>query len=209
MRCYLKPLCPIEKKMEKLIKKLNWRLTCYQIFFCDRVYESVDKWLYETQFELDEGNCILTVYVTIRDIDSGPFSHCLACVSIKYGYDECAEGVYKRSVGYRIQYCECEHSVSCYLRFNDIYNKIFTYMFGYVRCNDNIINIDHASVTYCVERCEQNYSVLISPHLVYKLLVYFQRLKRAILHMDMLCHCGHYNICKCGLTKKQLGWEDD
>ena len=103
MRCFLKPLGALEKKLEKLVKKLNWRLTCYQIFFYDRVYESVDKWLYETQFEMDEGNCILTVYVLVRDIDSGPFAHCLASVTIKYGYDECAEGVYKRSVGYHIQ----------------------------------------------------------------------------------------------------------
>ena len=204
MRCFLKPLCPIEKKLEKLVKKLNWRLTCYQIFFYDRVYESVDKWLYETHFDLDAPNCILTVYVTIRDIDSGPFTHCLACISIKYGYDECEDGVYKRSVGYRIQYCECEHNVSSYLRFNDIYRKIFLYMFDHVRCNVDIVNVDDSSVISCVEMCEQNYSVLVSPHLVYKLLVYFQRLKRAMLQMDMLCLCREYNICKCGITKQQL-----
>jgi hypothetical protein len=62
-----------------------------------------------------------------------------------------------------------------------------------------------SSVMRCVERCEQNYSVLVSQHLVYKLLVYFQRLKRAILQMDMLCSCSEYNICECGLTKQQLG----
>jgi hypothetical protein len=184
-------------------------VSCYQIFFCDRVYEAADKWLYETQFDLDEENCILTVYLTIKDIDSSPFSHSLACIYIKYGYDECEEGVYKRSVGYRIQCYECEHSVTCYLRFHDIYHKIFTYMFGQVQCNENIMNIEHFSVTYLVKYCEQMYSVLISPHLVFKLLIYFQRLKRAMLNMDMLCHCPHFNICQCGLTKQRLGWEND
>jgi hypothetical protein len=204
MRCFLGPLGEVDKKLEELTKKLSWRLTCYQIFFYNRVYESVDKWIYETQCVLDEGSCILTVHMFIRDIDSGPFAHCLTSVTIKYGYDECAEGVYKRSVGYRMQGLECEHSVSCYIRFHDIYYKIFTFIHGYVRCNDELYDVEHDSVTYCVERCEQNYSVLISPCLVYKLLVYFQRLKRAILQMDMLCHCHYFNICKCGLTKQQL-----
>jgi hypothetical protein len=130
MRCFLKPLCPIEKKLEKLVQKLNWRLTCYQIFLYDRIYESVDKWVYETHCDLDESNCIISVYVTIRNLDSNPYAHCLACVSIKYGYDECENGLYKRSVGYRIEYCECEHNVSCFLRFNDLYRKIFLIMYA-------------------------------------------------------------------------------
>ena len=204
MRCFLKPLCPVEKKLANLVDGLNWRLTCYHIFLYDRIYESVDKWIYEKHCDLDESNCILCVYVTIRNLDSHPYAHCLACVSIKYGYDECKTGIYKRSVGYRIEYCECEHNVSCFLRFNDLYRKIFLYIFDNVRTNCDIVNVEHTSVRSCVVMCEQNYSVLVSPHLVYKLFVYFQRLKRVMLQMDMLCLCSEYNICKCGITKQQL-----
>jgi hypothetical protein len=205
MRCFLKPLCPIEKKLEKIVRKLNWRLTCYQIFFYDRIYESVDKWLFETHCDLDELNCIISVYVTMKDLDSGPYTHCLACVSIKYGFDECEDGVYKRSVGYRIEYCDCEHNVSCFLRFNNLYRKIFLYIFDNVCTGFDIVDVEHSSVISCVEMCEQNYSVLVSPRLVYKLFVYFQRLKRAMTQRDMLCYCSEYNICKCGITKQQLG----
>ena len=186
---------------------LNWRVTCYHIFLFDRIYDSVDKWMYETHCDLDESNCIVCVYVTMKNLDSHLFSHCLASVTIKYGYDECENGIYKRSVGYRIQHCECEHNVTCYLRFNDLCRKIFLYIFDNVRTNCDM-NVEHASVRSCVEYCEQNNSVLVSPHLVYKLLVYFQRLKRTMVQMDMLCLCTEYNICKCGITKQQLEWWD-
>jgi hypothetical protein len=198
----------MEKKLEKVVQKLSWRLHCYQIFFDDRIYEAVDKWLFETHCDLEESNCIISVYMTMKDLESGPYSHCLVCLRIKYGYDECEDGVYKRSVEYSIENSICEHNISCFLRFNDLCRKIFLYIYDNVCVGFDIVGVEDYSVISCVEMCERNYSVLVSPHLVYKLLVYFQRMKRAMTQRDMLCCCIEYNICKCGITKQQLGMWD-
>ena len=140
---------------------------CYSnCIFYDRIYDDVDKWLFETHCDLDESNCIISVYMTMKDLGSSAYSHCLACLCIKYGHDECEEGVYKRSVGYRIEYCNCEHDISCFLRFNDLYGKIFLYIYENVCVGFDIVGVEDYSVIRCVEMYEQNYSVLISRHLV-------------------------------------------
>jgi hypothetical protein len=35
-------------------------------------------------------------------------------------------------------------------------------------------------------------------------------MKRTMSQKDLLCCCSKYNICKCGITKQQLGmWQKD
>jgi hypothetical protein len=84
MRCFLEPRCPNEKKLLKLVRKLSWSLYGYKIMCHDRLYDNVDKWLYETQCIIDEPNRIISVYTTLKRLDKDAFAHSLCCSSIKY-----------------------------------------------------------------------------------------------------------------------------
>ena len=151
----------------------------------DRLYDNVDKWLYETQCVIDEPNRIMSIYTTLKRLDKDVFAHCLACSSIKYGYDVCEEGIYKRSVGQRLEFEHCQHDVTVFLGFRDTYRKIFQHIiYANVLLGRDIVGVDDPAVERCVEICERLHSVLISPYLVYKMMSYFQRMKRVMTNMQ-------------------------
>jgi hypothetical protein len=81
----------------------------------------VDKWLYETQCDIDEPNRIITVHATLKTLNDNVFVHSVCCNTIKYGYDVCEEGIYKRSVGRRIEYGHCEHDVTIFSGFQKMF----------------------------------------------------------------------------------------
>ena len=174
----------------------------------DRLYDNVDKWLYETQCIIDEPNRIISVYTTLKRLDKDAFAHSLCCSSIKYGYDVCEEGIYKRSVGYRLEFEHCEHDVTIFLGFRDTYRKIFQHIiYENVFVGKDIVDVDDPVVLRCVEICERLHSVLISPYLVYKMMIYFQRLKRVQTNMQIMCHCTNTSICKCVSRKNIEKWQ--
>ena len=58
-----------------------------------------------------------------------------------------------------------------------------------------------------VEKCNNLYSVLISPCLVYTILSYLQRLKRVKFNVEIhCCKCKSYNVCKCISREDTENW---
>jgi hypothetical protein len=167
----------------------------------------VDKWLYETQCVIDEPNRIISIHTTLKRLDKDAFAHSLACSSIKYGYDVCEEGIYKRSVGQRLEFEHCEHVVTVFLGFRDTYRKIYQHIiYADVLLGRDIVGVDDPAVERCVEICERFHSVLISPYLVYIMMSYFQRMKRVMTNMQNMCHCTNVSICKCVSREKLEMW---
>ena len=79
-------------------------------------------------------------------------------------------------------------------------------MYENVAVGRDILDVDDSVVEDCVWLCERIYSVLISPYFVYKMMIYFQRLKRVQTNMDCMCHCMCYNICTCVSRERLEMW---
>jgi hypothetical protein len=200
MRCFLPPLSAEDKELQRLERTLKWRVSGYQIFYYDRLYANVDYWLYETQCELDEPNRIICFYTTLKRLEGDNFAHCLCSYTIKYGYDESKGGhIYKRSVQQTMEFQHCEHDVTVFLGYQTKYRGIFQHLFcdRLTRVGKDIVDVNDSRVVEGVEMCSRLHGVLISQFLVYKMLIYLQRMMRVRCNAEIVCCQCSGSICKC------------
>jgi hypothetical protein len=207
----LKPRNKEDKELQKLTNTLKWGVSGHQIFYYDRIYSNVDYWLYDTQVELDEPNRIISIHTILKGLDSDVFAHSLCNYSIKYGYDEIdGGGIYKRSVHQIMEFQHCEHDMTVFLGYQTTYRRIFQHLFyeSLTYVGRDVVDENDPLVVEGVEKCNNQYSVLISPHLVYLILSYLQRMSRVKLTVEIRgCKCKSYNICKCTSRAETEYWE--
>ncbi|CAB4033376.1 Hypothetical predicted protein [Paramuricea clavata] len=153
---------------------MSWTLYGYNLMCYDRLYMNVDKWVYATQYAIDEPNRIINIHTTLKGLNKDVYAHSLACITIKYGYAICDEGIYKRSTGYNIDFEHCEHDVTCFLGYRDLFRRIVTFLVEDVNVGKDI---DECFVGNIVDICERVHNLLVSQHLIYKIAFYIQRMK--------------------------------